>query len=146
MADVGKRVIPGLELVIRVPLRQDARAPAQARAAIRETLTRWRLLPGVIDAVVLAASELVTNAIRHGAPPVQMTLRRRGCEVRVDVQDDSVIQPDMHPPRHAGQLTESGRGIQIVKALADRVGCERVDRDRKVVFASFDVEYEASKG
>ncbi len=138
MTDIDRTGSPGTELVVRIPLAQDRHAPAQARAAIRETLDRWRV-GALIDAVVLAASELVTNALRYGRPPVELTLRRRERSVRLDVHDDEPVEPDLHPDARAGDDAESGRGIAIVQAVADDVGCEHVVDDGKIVYATFDV-------
>jgi anti-sigma regulatory factor (Ser/Thr protein kinase) len=127
---------------VQVDLDSDPHAPAEARQATRDVLARWRL-PALIDTVVLAVSELVTNAIRHGRPPVGLTLRRREQDLRVDVHDADPREP----PR--GQATsvaeaESGRGMDIVAALAGEVGVEQIPDDGKVVFASFPTDEAAT--
>jgi hypothetical protein len=43
----------------------------------------------------------------------------------------------MNPERTDDADAESGRGMQIVCALADRTGCEQITDDGKVVFAAF---------
>ncbi len=45
--------------------------PAQARRAVAECATRLGL-DEVVDDLLLLVSELVTNAVRHGAPPVRL--------------------------------------------------------------------------
>jgi anti-sigma regulatory factor (Ser/Thr protein kinase) len=127
--------VPPVPDRVRVPLRDDLRAPAQARRAVRDVLLSWRL-PELVDAVVLAVSELVTNALRHGRPPVHLVLHRERACVRLDVHDG---RPPVPPSdrRPASDEAESGRGLQIVHALAVDVGCERVPGDGKVVHASF---------
>ena len=119
---------------MRVPLGDDLRAPGQARRAVREVLLSWRL-PGLVDAAVLVVSELVTNALRHGRPPVHLVLHRHRRSVRLDVHD---TQPAL--PREKGAVAadaESGRGLHIVSSLADEVGCESLAGDGKVVHVSF---------
>ena len=121
---------------MHVDLAQDRNAPADARRATQDTLVRWRL-PGLVDTVVLAVSELVTNAVRYGRPRVSLELRRQAQQVRVDVHDGNPTEP----PSLAGEVgpdAESGRGLAIVQALADDVAVEQVPDDGKIVRASFD--------
>lgn len=123
---------------VELALPDDATAPGKARASVRGTLKRWRL-PALIDACVLATSELVTNAFRHGRPPIRMSLRRRADAVRLDVSDS---EPEL--VTHTGEdgrngLAESGRGLDIVRAVADDVGSEGIPNDGKNVFASWQV-------
>lgn len=120
-----------------VELAQDRRAPGQARRAVREALAGWRL-PQLADSVVLAASELVTNAVRHGRPPVSLRLRRRPEQVRLEVHDADPAEP---PGAHGEAVpdAESGRGLGIVRALADEVGVDQVADDGKIVRAAFTV-------
>ena len=72
------------------------------------------------DIVELLVSELVTNAVLHAHTEIELTVRDLGDCIRVEVSDDSPRLPELHP---AG-LTESGRGLQIVDALASRWGTE----------------------
>lgn len=123
---------------VHIDLTQDTHAPARARHATRETLTSWRL-PELVDTVVLAVSELVTNAVRYGRPSISLELLRRAEQVRVSVHDG-----DPTEPRGVGAATtsvdaESGRGLAIVHALAGEVGVEQVADDGKIVRVDFDV-------
>jgi anti-sigma regulatory factor (Ser/Thr protein kinase) len=123
--------------VVRVDLTSGPHAPADARRATREVLGRWEL-PSLVDRVVLAVSELVTNSVRYGRPPLRLDLRRlRGC-VRVAVHDTVPHQPSMHDRPPVDDDRESGRGLLIVSAVADEVGVEQVPGDGKQVYASFD--------
>lgn len=123
--------------VVRVDLSPGPHAPGVARRATREVLCRWEL-PSLVDRVVLAVSELVTNSVRYGRPPLRLDLRRlRGC-VRVDVHDTVAQEPVLHGRAPVDADRESGRGLLIVSALADEVGVEHVPGDGKHVYASFD--------
>jgi len=118
-------------------LPDDERAAGQARRAVRGTLTGWRL-PAVIDDAVLAVSELVTNAVRHGLPPIGLLLRRRVGQVRIDV-DDARPEP-LSAVGKPGGLVESGRGLDIVRDVADDVGSEHIPGDGKSVYASWNIK------
>jgi anti-sigma regulatory factor (Ser/Thr protein kinase) len=123
---------------VGMSLPNDATAPGSARHAVRETLTRWRL-PALVDSCVLTVSELVTNALRHGLPPLGLVVRRRKGAVRIDVmdarpeplEDMGRLQPD--------ELAESGRGLEIIRAVADDLGSEHIPGDGKNVYASWNV-------
>lgn len=122
---------------VRLQLAHDESAPGQARSAARQALLGWRL-PGLVDSVVLAVSELVTNAVRYGRPPVAMGLHRRGRQVQLAVHDGNPAEP--HSDRsQTSPHAESGRGISIVNALADQVAVEQVPDDGKVIHAVFSV-------
>jgi anti-sigma regulatory factor (Ser/Thr protein kinase) len=123
--------------VVRVDLRPGPGAPADARRATREALRRWEL-PALVDRVVLVVSELVTNSVRYGRPPLHLDLRRLRSAVRVDVHDTVAEEPVLDGRAEVAADRESGRGLLIVSAVADEVGVEQVPGDGKHVFASFD--------
>jgi anti-sigma regulatory factor (Ser/Thr protein kinase) len=142
MSDVSARPGVGDGDTVEFALPDDATAPGEARRSVRATLRRWRL-PTLIDACVLAASELVTNAFRHGRPPVGLSLRRRANDVRLDVSDSD---PDLVTSKgkdDANDLAESGRGLDIVRAVADDVGSEGIPNDGKKVFASWQIRLQS---
>jgi two-component sensor histidine kinase len=53
---------------------------------------------------VLVVSELVTNAIRYGSPPVYVVLRRGSQDLRVDVHDSYPEGPAEGSAESGGQL------------------------------------------
>jgi len=122
--------------VVQVDLSPGPHAPGDARRATREVLARWGL-SGLVDSVVLVVSELVTNSVRYGRPPLRLDLRRLRREVRVDVHDAVPEEPSLDDPRPGDGDGESGRGLLIVSAIADEVGVEQVPGDGKHVYASF---------
>jgi anti-sigma regulatory factor (Ser/Thr protein kinase) len=129
--------------MVGMSLPNDATAPGEARHAVRAILLRWRL-PVLVDRCVLTVSELVTNAVRYGLPPISFVIRRRNGEVRIDVND---ARPD--PLCDMGRLqlnrfAESGRGLAIVREVADDVGSEHIPGDGKRVFASWHLVVAAS--
>ncbi|MGW0186866.1 sodium/proline symporter PutP [Streptomyces sp. NPDC003362] len=92
-------------------------AVAEARGLASRQLADWGM-DELTFTTELIVSELVTNAIRHGAGPVALRLiRDRGliCEV----SDASNTSPRL---RHARTTDEGGRGLLIVAQLAQRWG------------------------
>jgi anti-sigma regulatory factor (Ser/Thr protein kinase) len=126
---------------VQVDLPEDLTAPGQARALVRRTLSR-RSLPRLLEPVTLAVSELVANAVRHGRPPVALTLSRRRGQVRIEVHDEApaAAAERQHPDASA----ESGRGLLIVEELADDTGVREVAGDGKVAWADFTTDEPSS--
>ncbi|MBT2529880.1 ATP-binding protein [Streptomyces sp. ISL-99] len=91
----------------------------QARAALREALTGWGL-SAVEDSALVILSELLTNAGRHARVPGQSVetrfLRMLG-GLRIEVHDGSCELPRLSTPDGD---RDSGRGLWLVDALADR--------------------------
>ncbi|MFE4672067.1 SpoIIE family protein phosphatase [Streptomyces sp. NPDC055817] len=99
-------------------LDHDTTAAATARGHTRRTLADWNVNEDTAYAAELIVSELVTNAIRYGTPPLQLRLiknRTLTCEVH----DDSATSPRL---RHARTVDEGGRGLFIVAQLAQSWG------------------------
>jgi anti-sigma regulatory factor (Ser/Thr protein kinase) len=113
-------------------------APGEARYVVRKALAGWRL-PSLVDSCVLTVSELVTNALRHGLPPVNLLVRRRRDDVRIDVGDARPEPLDAGHYPVADALAESGRGLDIIRQVSDELGSEHVPGDGKNVFASWKV-------
>jgi hypothetical protein len=89
----------------------------------------------LVDDVQLAASELVTNAMRHAPPPLTMILRGHDETVRLDVIDGWQTQPVLVA---ATTMDAQGRGVAIVDALSHRWGVTDLGVDGKSVWAEFD--------
>ncbi|MFB7512002.1 ATP-binding protein [Streptomyces sp. NPDC056144] len=93
----------------------------EARDWTREHLAAlgWdRTAPGVADSVVLAVSELVTNAHVHARSDAQLILTWDEECLHVTVHDASSSVPEQRDPDE-GAL--GGRGMLLVDALADDV-------------------------
>ena len=70
---------------------------------------------GIVDDAEQVVSELVTNAILHGAVPVTLRLLRADSAVRIEVEDSSRAVPVLARPT-AEAMT--GRGLSLVAALS----------------------------
>lgn len=111
-------------------------SPGLARRAAAGAVRRWRF-PSLAAAVVLAVSELVTNAVRYGLPPVQLVLSRRARGLRVEVHDQAHDTPPISAAAREGD--ESGRGMGIVRALASDAGVQQTAGGGRAVYAVFDL-------
>ncbi|MEW2614581.1 SpoIIE family protein phosphatase [Streptomyces sp. NPDC047880] len=92
-------------------------AVAQTRKDVVAQLERW----GLSDAVFvteLVVSELVTNAIRHAEPPVQLRLIHDSTLI-CEVSDGGSTAPHL---RRARIYDEGGRGLLLVAQLTERWG------------------------
>jgi anti-sigma regulatory factor (Ser/Thr protein kinase) len=87
---------------------------------------------GLVDDALVLASELVTNAVRHGRADIELRIRADNDTVRVEVSDASPEPPRLVP---AQTLTETGRGLLILAAIATAWGTEpRPDGTGKTVW------------
>ncbi|MFJ8112937.1 SpoIIE family protein phosphatase [Streptomyces sp. NPDC096132] len=108
----------------------DPAAVAETRKNVVDRLEAW----GLTDAAFvteLIVSELVTNAIRHAEPPVQLRLildRVLICEV----SDASSTAPHM---RRARTYDEGGRGLLLVAQLTERWGTRPGTKGGKTIWA-----------
>ncbi|MFD8965098.1 ATP-binding protein [Streptomyces sp. NPDC059568] len=99
-----------------VPERDAQRVCAMRRLA-RARMT-YCGLDAVADDVALVVSELVTNAVKHSrGTHITMDLRLHGAVLRIAVRDDTSRLPQIRPP---GPDAESGRGLILVKGIADQ--------------------------
>jgi anti-sigma regulatory factor (Ser/Thr protein kinase) len=105
-------------------------AVAVARHLVLEYLRERGLPAHLLADAVLATSELVTNAVLHGRPPVELRLRVEGSDVLIEVRDRATYQPRKLRP---DEEDEHGRGLQIVAALSARWGT-RATEDGKAVW------------
>ncbi|MFC9246667.1 SpoIIE family protein phosphatase [Streptomyces sp. NPDC057136] len=116
-------------------LAHDRTTPSVARELVREQLEAWKLDEETVYATELIVSELITNAVRYGTPPLQLRLlldRTLTCEVH----DSSSVAPHL---RHARTVDEGGRGLFIVSQLASHWGT-RFSRDGKALWTEQDVK------
>jgi anti-sigma regulatory factor (Ser/Thr protein kinase) len=127
-----------------VPLNRPPLALGQGARGVQEA-RRWVAdlcaeigRPELGECAQLGVSELVTNALLHGEPPLSVRLRGTAEHPRVEVRDSSVeppILPDqpLDRPETDDLLLTFGRGLSIVARCSDAWGAE-IEEDGKVVW------------
>lgn len=100
-------------------------APAQARAAVRD-VDRGRVSDDDVEDLVVAVSEVVTNAILYGGAPVEVRMWTGGDRIVVTVSDTGTGPADpfagMMPSRDDDT---SGRGLWITHQCVNHVATVR---------------------
>ncbi|WP_245180834.1 ATP-binding protein [Streptomyces montanisoli] len=110
----------------------EAKSAARARSLVRAALRTWKL-EQLIDDGTLIVSELVGNSVRHSncrLVHVSVSLTGPG-RVRLSVSDTSTTVP---VKQEAGEDDTTGRGLQLVDALAHQWGTD-LRRGKKIVWA-----------
>ncbi|MEV8554230.1 SpoIIE family protein phosphatase [Streptomyces glaucescens] len=97
------------------------------RARCRATLRSWGL-EEIAFTTELILSELATNAIRYGSPPVNVRLLYGRCLV-CEVSDASSTSPRL---RRATTTDEGGRGLFLVAQFAQRWGTRYTARGKVI--------------
>ncbi len=101
----------------------------RARRFAREQIDGMDVDPDAVDLVV---TELVANALLHGAPPITVRVSRVENGLRIVVADSSNQLPVTGQPG-AGSMT--GRGLGIVTALTTRWEVNPLPQGGKVISA-----------
>ncbi|MDG4755605.1 ATP-binding protein [Micromonospora sp. WMMD718] len=109
------------------------------RASLRDALNRHGLVQGadldeVPHLVVLVATELASNALRHGRPPTIITLLATDDRFLLDVADHDVSSvpelTDIHP------MDSGGRGLFLAQSVSLDVGWYGTEKTKNF-WASF---------
>jgi anti-sigma regulatory factor (Ser/Thr protein kinase) len=115
----------------RVRLTAEPAAASEARGQVLAAICAW-MAPVDADVAVLLTSELVTNAIKHGAGgPVRLGIQCTRNQLRVEVHDTSPSPPVlMNTPADA----TVGRGLVLVASLATEWDFYRTSAGKAVYF------------
>ncbi|MGW3990472.1 SpoIIE family protein phosphatase [Streptomyces sp. NPDC004830] len=103
---------------------------APIRKQVVDQLERWGLVEATFTAE-LVVSELVTNAIRYGAPPIRLRLIHDAATLICEVSDTNHTAPHL---RRAKTWDEGGRGLLLVAQLTQRWG-SRHTAEGKTIWA-----------
>lgn len=136
--------VHGVGARVSTPIALVPTAPGHARRILNEALAEWGY-GHIEDAADLIVSELVTNAVLHGAEPAQLTIYTDpgadGGLLFLEVDDAGDHTPEL---RAASADDESGRGLVLVKALSTDWGVEEIE-DGKRVWASIALASEEAR-
>ncbi|WP_217143464.1 SpoIIE family protein phosphatase [Streptomyces sp. AC627_RSS907] len=101
---------------------------APVRKQVLEQLSTWALLEASFTAE-LVVSELVTNAIRYGSPPIRLRLIHDRNTLICEVSDTSHTAPHL---RRAKTWDEGGRGLLLVAQLTQRWGTRHTSEGKTI--------------
>ena len=115
----------------RVRLTRKPAAAAEARGQVRVAIRDWKI-PVDPDIAILLASDLITNAIMHGAgATITVAIRCSRGHLRIDVYDQSRSRP---PGMDLPAGTDTGRGLVLVAALSTEWGSFRTPAGKAMYF------------
>ena len=133
-------MVSGTDALRQALLTIGPEAAKAARDFTTSTLREWQL-DELVQEAALIASELVTNAIRHGLggtdDGVELAWRRQAARVICMVTDRSPLPPVLGS---ADQDAESGRGLQVVQAVAATWGWMMLSATSKAVWAALTIQ------
>ena len=115
----------------------DSRAGALIRHEVGQLVARWTHRDDARFASELAFGELIANAVRHAPGPVRVLASTDavGETVTLVVEDNGTgFTPDQHA---LDPYAESGRGLSLVRAVADALNIEPTEIGGTRVTATF---------
>jgi signal transduction histidine kinase/DNA-binding response OmpR family regulator/anti-sigma regulatory factor (Ser/Thr protein kinase) len=119
---------------VRFQVPEDLGAVQEVRRAAGRVLERWSVEQQLQEETQLLLSELTTNALLHGRPPVEVRLSRGRRHLTLEVHDGAPTLPRRARP---SEDDEHGRGLLLVSLIADRWGT-RPTPDGKAVWCVLD--------
>jgi anti-sigma regulatory factor (Ser/Thr protein kinase) len=102
-------------------------APRMARSFVRSALGAAD--QDTLDRVALCVSELVTNAVDHARPPIELRVDCRDDRLRIEVHDASPHQPER---REVSPSSLRGRGMHLVAVAASNWGVDTFPSGKSV--------------
>lgn len=108
-------------LTDHLALRPEARSIRVARRFLADAVSALGLSQDTVSVAELALSEIVTNAVVHGQPPIAVHVDADRTRLRVAVTDADPTEPSIGDRDLDGT---GGRGMAIVAAVTGRWGCE----------------------
>ena len=105
---------------VRSQLSASRESGREARRLASAALESWQLGEAG-DAVELIVTELVANSVLHAGSAPEIAVLLLPDAIRLEVADSS---PDLPRPRDAGPEATSGRGMNLIDAMATRWGAD----------------------
>jgi anti-sigma regulatory factor (Ser/Thr protein kinase) len=93
------------------------------RHRLRDLLRGWGVAEDLEDTLLLVATELTSNAVRHAALRsriIRITASHSGHDICLEVADDHPFRP--RALLETGPDSEDGRGLMIVKLMVAELG------------------------
>lgn len=112
--------------VVECPLPEEMGSIGAARAIASQVMDAWRYR-GSREDVLLAVSELVTNALVHGAGGPVLRIAGGPARIRVEVGDSSQEPPE---PREPGPC--DGWGLRVIDRISTAWGTSAHDGGKVV--------------
>jgi serine/threonine-protein kinase RsbW len=107
----------------------DTRSASRARRFVGQAIQEAS--PEVTQAVLLMASELASNCIRHTNSRFEVAVVKTAGAIRVEATDRGSGEPVL---RHPDPTDPSGRGLEIVEMLSADWGFELLPEKGKTVW------------
>jgi anti-sigma regulatory factor (Ser/Thr protein kinase) len=101
---------------------------APVRKQVLDQLALWQLDEASFT-TELVVSELVTNAIRYGAPPIRLRLIHDTTTLICEVSDTNSTAPHL---RRVKTWDEGGRGLLLVAQLTQRWGSRHTPEGKTI--------------
>lgn len=105
-------------------------AATRARSFLRERRCLVHDRRALDDALLLA-TEIVTNAVLHGAAPLSITVECDEKYLEIRVRDGSAARPQQRRPTSED---ENGRGLLLLSSVADEWGVDPLSSGGKDVW------------
>ena len=100
---------------MRLTVTDEPFAAARARAAVESLSGEHGLSESATFELKVAVTEALANAVRHGRPPIELSLECRDASIVIEVSDHGTYE------RSTKRNPERGRGVPLMVALADEV-------------------------
>lgn len=115
---------PGRPSALARQVEHGSWAIGPGRRWVDDVLESCDVSPSVRRIAMLLTSEVLTNAVQHGAAPVEAELEVGHRVLRVAVRDGSATLPRLRTPRPD---ETGGRGVQFLERCASRWGVDALD-------------------
>lgn len=106
-------------------------SPAAARQFLRDATCPEHSPARVLDDAVLLVSELVTNSVLYGGPPIVVAVDCHESAMQVRVRDGA---PGLPVPGDPGPDDENGRGLALMEMLSEDWGVDAEPAGKYVWF------------
>ena len=100
-----------------------------SRELVRRTL--HSIDADLVEVAAILTDEMVANAVKHGRPPISLSIESDNDGIVISVAD---CGPGFPVARTVSHTDENGRGLMIIDILADEWGVVPLYRGKQVWF------------